>query len=113
MNQLSDVEISRILELYKHQREKDKTKYELRKTDPEFMKKNRERAKKHYELNKDKRVNKYYENKDLQKAKCSYHYYKKKDNMDKFKERFPDRYDLLNGIGYFKDKKPLASTETS
>lgn len=113
MNQLSDVEISRILEIYKNQREKDKTKYEQRKNDPEFMKKNRERAKKHYELNKHKRVNKYSENKDLQKAKCSYHYYKKKDNLDKFKERFPDRYELLNGINYFKDKNPSESTETS
>ena len=26
---------------------------------------------------------------------------------------YPDRYELLNGINYFKDQKPLASTETS
>ena len=42
MNQLSDNEISRILELYKIQRERDRVKYEQRKQDPEFMKKNRE-----------------------------------------------------------------------
>jgi hypothetical protein len=115
MNQLSDNEISRILELYKIQRERDRVKYEQRKQDPEFMKKNRERAKKHYEENKHNRVNKYSENKDLQKAKSSYHYYKNKDNLDKFKERFPERYELLKGINYFQlnDKKPSLSIKIS
>ena len=66
-----------------------------------------------YEENKHNRVNKYSENKDLQKAKSSYHYYKNKDNLDMFKERFPERYELLKGINYFRDKKPSESIKIS
>jgi acid phosphatase class B len=109
----SDEQIQHILNVYRTQREKDKIKYEKKKLNPDFVIKNRERAKKHYEKNKEKRVNKYQLNKDLQQAKSSYHYYKRKDNIDKFKEKHPERYNLLQNINYFKDQKPSASIETS
>ena len=109
----SDDQIKHILNVYKTQREKDKEIYQKRKLNPEFMEKNRQRARKHYQNNKDKRKNNYENNKDIQKAKCSYHYYCKKNNIDKFKERFPERYELLDNINYFKDQKPSESTDTS
>jgi len=109
----SDEQIKHILNVYKTQREKDKISYQKKKLNPDFVQKNRDRAKKHYHENKEKRTNNYQLNKELQKAKSSYHYYKKKDNIDKFKEKYPERYNLLTNINYFKDQKPLASIETS
>lgn len=109
----NDEQIKHILNVYKTQREKDKISYEKKKLNPDFVKKNRERAKKHYHENKEKRVNNYQLNKELQQAKSSYHYYNKKNNIDKFKERYPERYNLLININYFKDQKPLESIDTS
>ena len=109
----SDDQIAHILNVYKTQRERDKINYEKKKLNPLFIQKNRDRAKKHYYENKEKRANNYEQNKDLQRAKCSYHYYKKKDNIDKFKEKYPERYEMLVKINYFKDKNPSLSTKTS
>ena len=110
---MNDEQIKHILNLYKCQREKDKEKYERRKLDNDFMESNRVRAREHYHKNKDARKEDYLNNSELQKAKCSYHYYSKRNNVDKFKEKYPDRYELLDNINYFKDKKPLESETTS
>ncbi len=109
----NDDQIKHILNVYKTQREKDKEIYQKRKQNPEFMEKNRERSRKYYEKNKDNRRCNYQENKQLQQAKCSYHYYLKNNNIEKFKEKFPDRFEMLENINYFKDQKPLESIETS
>jgi len=109
----SDEQIKHILNVYKTQREKDKINYEKKKLNPDFVQKNRDRAKKHYYENKENRTNNNPLNKELQKAKMSYHYYKKKDNIDKFKEKYPERYNMLTNINYFKDQKPSASIDTS
>jgi len=109
----SDEQINHILNVYKTQRERDKINYQKKKLNPDFVQKNRDRAKKHYYENKEKRTNNYQLNKELQKAKMSYHYYKKKDNLDKFKEKYPERYNILTNINYFKDQKPLESIDTS
>jgi len=109
----SDEQINHILNVYKTQRERDKMNYQKKKLNPDFVQKNRDRAKKHYYDNKEKRITNYELNKELQKAKTSYHYYKKKDNIDKFKEKYPERYNMLTNINYFKDQKPSASIDTS
>tara|TARA_Y100000593_G_C4192874_1_gene277808 strand:+ start:232 stop:579 length:348 start_codon:yes stop_codon:yes gene_type:complete len=109
----TDEQISHILNVYKTQRERDKISYQKKKLNPDFMQKNRDRAKKHYYDNKEKISNNYQLNKELQKAKSSYHYYKKRDNIDKFKKKYPDRYDMLLKINYFKLQNPLESTDTS
>ena len=100
----NDDQIKHILNVYKTQREKDKEIYLKRKQDPEFMEKNRERSRKDYEKNKDNRRCNYQENKELQRSKCSYHYYLKNNNIEKFKEKFPDRFEMLEKINYFKEK---------
>ena len=46
----------------------------------------------------------YYEShKEMYQAKGSYNYYKRKNKLDLFKERLPDRYALLVEIGYLTD----------
>ena len=113
METINDDEIKHILNLYKCRREKDKEKYHQRKLDPVFMESNRARARKHYHKVKEVRKETYIQNCELHKAKCSYHYYAKNDNVEKFKVKYPDRYELLDNINYFKDKKPLESETTS
>jgi hypothetical protein len=39
----------------------------------------------------------------MYQAKGSYNYYKRKNKLDLFKERLPDRYALLVEIGYLTD----------
>ncbi len=113
MSEYSDEQINHILKVYKSQREKDKVIYQKRKQNPDFMKANRERAKNYYENNKDKRKELYENNKELHQAKCSFHYYKKKDNVKKFQEKYPERCELLIQNNYFKDQNPFASIETA
>ena len=44
---------------------------------------------------KDKKKEKYNENKDFIKAKNLYHYYVKKEKVDSFKEKHEDKFNLL------------------
>ena len=52
--------------------------------DKNWVKKNKEKKKEYYENNK-----------DIMKAKSSYNYYKKINNIDKFKDKQPEKYNLL------------------
>ena len=56
----------------------------------------------HYDLNKDRYKEKYENKKELLKARNSYYYYHKKDDMETFRTKYPDRYELLVNDGYFK-----------
>ena len=113
MSEYSDDKINHILNVYKSNREKDKVIYLKRKQNPEFMEANRKRAKIYYENNKEKKRELYQNNKELHQAKCSCNYYKKKNNIQKFQEKFPERYELLLKNDYFKDQNPLPSIVTS
>jgi superfamily II DNA or RNA helicase len=109
----SDDQIQHILNSYKCRREKDKINYEKKKLNPEFLEKNRQRARQHYQLTKEKRKIDYNENKELQKAKSCYHYYKNRDKLETFKEKHPEKYDKLITINYLNDQKPSSSTNIS
>tara|TARA_R110000824_G_scaffold205970_1_gene390937 strand:- start:308 stop:652 length:345 start_codon:yes stop_codon:yes gene_type:complete len=113
MAEYSDDQINHILKVYKSQREKDKVIYQKRKENPEFVKANRVRSKQYYDNNKERKAEKYLNNKEYHQAKCSFHYYKRNDNVKKFQEKYPERYELLIQNNYFKDQNPLGSTETS
>lgn len=102
-SEYTETQINKILTDYKNRRLRDKMRYENIKDDEEFKIKNRQRAKLHYEKNKDKRKEKYIENNDLMKARNSYYYYKKKDKLDVLETKFPDRWNLLVNNGYIKD----------
>ncbi len=71
----------------------------------EFKLKNRERSKKHYnEGYKEKRKQNYNDNKDFIKNKSLFNYYKKKNNIDVFKEKHKDKYDLLIEKNFIKNE---------
>jgi len=67
----------------------------------------------YYQANKELKKEKYENNKTMIRAKNSYYYYKKKNDMEAFKNKYPERYELLLIGGYFKDWKPLESISTS
>ena len=100
---MNEESINKIVESYKKKREKEyKNYHEKLKIDPDFRAKNRENAKNNYIKNKDKIKDKYLNNCDICKAKSSYYYYKKNHDVDKFKLRQKDKYDLLKEKGFIK-----------
>jgi hypothetical protein len=115
MSNMSDIEIKKIVSLYKNQREKDKERYSRIKDTEEFKLKNRARAKAHYEKTKEIRQQRYKDERDIRLAKNTYYYYKRVDKMDLFKEKHSDKYEILKKCGYFSfnDQSPLESITTS
>ncbi len=96
----SENEIQNILRLYSKKKEYEKQRYELIKDTDEFKIKNRLRAKNHYDNNKEKKLQKYQDNKEIMNAKSSYYYYKKTDKLEIFKEKNSEKYELLKSINF-------------
>lgn len=96
MEQLSDERIKNIINQYERKREKEKARYELIRNTDEFKNKNRERARNHYQVNKEKKKEKYDNNKVFMNARSSYYYYKKRDKIDLFKEKYPNKVKTLS-----------------
>ena len=90
-----DEKVQHILKLYKQTREKQKEKYQLIKDTEEFKTQNRQRARNHYQVNKDKKKEKYDTNKEFMNARSSYYYYKKRDKLELFKEKYPNKVNIL------------------
>jgi len=110
MDEFTEEEIINILNQYKMHKQRMQERYERVKDTDEFRKQNRERAKKHYHMNKEKKHQKYLENKDIVNARNIYYYYKNSiNNIDLFIERHPEKYELLKKNGYFKDQNPSLS----
>ena len=98
--ELSHDQIETIINNYKHKREREKSYYHrVKKTNEEFVLKNRERAKNHYALNKDKKLIKYRDNKEFLSARQLFHYYKRNDKVATFMEKHPQKYQLLKSKG--------------
>jgi hypothetical protein len=89
------VEVDKLLTAYKRKQQKEKERYDRLKDNPDFVKKNRIRAKNHYDKNKEKKMEKYKSNIDYERAKSSFYYYKKRNNIEAFKSRYPERYELM------------------
>jgi hypothetical protein len=96
-------EIQHILKLYKQTKDKRRAYYDKIKDTEEFKTKNRAKAKEHYHENKELKKNAYIQNKELIKARSSYNYYKKRDRIDDFKEKYPDRYEKLVHVNYISE----------
>jgi len=94
---LTAEQIARFLTNYKKKRIRETNYYHnTTKHKEEFKLKNRQRAKDHYENGyKEKKKENYSNNKELLKTKSLYNYYKKKDMVDKFKEKHEDKYKML------------------
>ena len=117
MKNYTEAEINYVLEFYKKNRERNKAYYDKIKDTDEFKKKNRERAKKHYHENKAYKKTKkdeYEKNKTLLNARSAYKYYQKRDRLDEFIEKFPDKYELVMNNQRSSQKPSLVLTaETS
>ena len=101
MNQfdLSDENIQLILERYKRKQIKDKERYQVNKTNPEFMMKNRQRAKDHYSNNKHLKQLYYEKHGELKKTRSLVNYYTKLGRLDDFKQKYPERWELYSASG--------------
>jgi hypothetical protein len=101
---LTESQIAKVLIDYKKKRERENKYYhEVSKHDEEFKMKNRERAKNHYHSKgKEMKGNQYQDNKEFVKARSLYNYYKKKDNLDTFKEKHQEKCKILaeRGINF-------------
>ena len=99
---LTSEQIERILSNYKNKRQRENKYYhDVTKNKEEFKLKNRERAKAHYENGyKDKKKEKYQNNKELLKSKSLFNYYRKNDKIDIFKEKHEEKYKILVDIGF-------------
>ena len=100
MDGMTDTQISKVMEQYKKKQALDKARYERLKKDQEFVEKNRQRARDHYALNKDKKKERYDNDKFFMNAKSSYYYYRRQDKLELFKEKWPERTEVLRGRGY-------------
>ena len=101
MNQydLTDENIQLILKRYKNKQIKDKERYQVNKTDPEFMMKNRQRAADHYSNNKHLKQIYYEKHGELKKARSLVNYYTKLGRLDDFKQKYPERWELYSANG--------------
>ena len=98
--EMSDEQINRMMKRYKKGLETKKQLYhDVKKHDPEFIAKNRERARLHYENNKEKKKQNYEKNKERNKLLNLFNYYKKKDMLDKLQDKYPEKYKQLQDMG--------------
>ncbi len=103
---LTDEQISKVLQKYKHKIEYDRNRYHtLKKVDPIFMEQNRARAKQHYYNNIERKKEYYKLNVDKKKLLNLYYYYSKRDKLDVLKIKHPDKYEELCNMGKIKDSE--------
>ena len=102
MYNLTEEQIQKILTTYKNKKKRESDYYHnSQKHNEEFMQKNRARAKNHYENNKEKKKERYNENADFLKAKSLHRYYTKKDTLEKFESKHPEKVSLLKSKGLY------------
>ena len=94
--EISDDQTHKILEAYKRKRSKEKERYDKLKADPEFIKKNRDRARAYYIANRDKKAETYMMNKEIRSAKSLFHYYESQGRGEEFIKRYPHKHALIN-----------------
>ena len=99
MSELTELEINKIVENYKKQKLREKTKYQNVKDNDDFKIKNRERARLHYQNNKAIKKQKYQDHRDILNAKSLLQYYKYNDKVDIFKDKHQDKLEILNKYG--------------
>mgnify|MGYP003140084441 CR=1 FL=1 len=92
------MEYEKLLAAYKRKQQNEKKRYEAMKQNPEFMLRNRERARMHYNKNREKNLEKYKKNKEYNRARSSYYYYKHRGNLELFQVKYPERYELVRNL---------------
>ncbi len=98
-NTFDNETIIKIVNQYKRKREMEKLRYDTKlKIDPEYKKKCCERSRAHYQKNKEKRREKYLKDKDFNTAKQLLSYYTKNNNLETFKDKHPDKLELVKHL---------------
>ena len=98
MTDITDPKIKSIVEQYERKRMKEKERYQRIKETDEFKTQNRERARNHYNKNKEVKKQKYIDNRDFMNARSSYNYYKKINRVEDFKQKYPEKVELLSSL---------------
>ena len=98
MTDITDPKIKSIVEQYERKRMKEKERYQRIKETDEFKIKNRERARNHYNKNKEVKKQKYIDNRDFMNARSSYNYYKRINRVEDFKQKYPEKVELLSSL---------------
>ena len=98
MTDITDPKIKSIVEQYERKRMKEKERYQRIKETDEFKIQNRERARNHYNKNKEVKKQKYIDNRDFMNARSSYNYYKKINRVEDFKQKYPEKVELLSSL---------------
>jgi len=97
---LTDEEIKQIIRRYERRIITDREKYQKVKDDPEFIKKNRQRASDHYYANKDKKKQHYEDNKEIIKARSMLRYWVKTNkDLSELETKHPTAYKILKDRG--------------
>jgi mannitol-1-phosphate/altronate dehydrogenase len=111
---MNEQQIQKILDDYKRKRQRERDHYHnVKKHDPVFVEKNRLLAKQYYEKNNQRYRNNYLQDRDFKLAKSSYSYHKKNNTVDKYKNKYPERFDLLVEKGFIVDSINDDETEIS
>lgn len=98
---MDEHEINHIVAMYKKKRDREYLNYHTKyKLDEALKEKARVRAKDHYKANNEKNKQLYQDNKDFHKARSSFYYYKKNNNLNSFHEKYPERVQLLQSRGF-------------
>lgn len=97
MENYTDEQLDKLIESHKRILENRKKYYQKVKDKDDFKIKNRARSNEWYKNddNKNKVKQRYEDNKPYLKAKSSYKYYKKSNRLEYFKEKFPERWELI------------------
>lgn len=99
---LTAEQIEKILNNYKAKKEREHKYYHaVKKVDENFILKNRQRAKLHYENNKSVKKEKYEADKDYRRALSLYNYYKKQGTLERFEEKHPEKMNMVKVRGVY------------
>ena len=93
-------EIKKIINQYNRKREREKKNYhEKLKCDSEWCEKNKKRALDYYNNNKEQKKENYKKDKDFVNSRSMFQYYKRNNRIQEFKDKYPDKYELLKNRG--------------
>lgn len=108
--EMSDELIQKILATHKKRKEYERNRYHnVLKHDPDFVEKNRQRAREHYAKNKDKKREKYAKGRDIENARSNYRYYVRLGRQNEFQSKQPLKYELLVKAGFIKPSEEESS----
>lgn len=104
--EMSNDEIKKIINQYNRKREREKENYHTKlKCDEEWCQRNKERALNYYHQNKDKKKENYKRDKDFINSRSMFNYYKRNNRINEFKDKYPDKCELLKSRGIVIDEE--------